>query len=260
VFVVEDDSQDGFDHVDCHRNVLLVASPWARQISGDGCIPGYIGHAHYDQASVLRTMELILGMPPMSTYDDHAPPLYDLFQPTSRLSGLTPGSTAPYEVKKAPPFVDETVASLPKTPKNAALIAQSRHLDLAAIDRAGPWLEAMLWQSLSAQPLPAELATRLGAAEETPVAALPDTSVPLVRPGIAPVLSTVTGKAVTAANRCISLGKPAATGSTGSTGHLAATRAPGVLALLAVALLLIAGLVRSAVVRPQGIGGFETSE
>ncbi len=251
VFVVEDDSQDGFDHVDGHRNVLLVASPWAKQISGDGCVPGYIGHAHYDQASVLRTMELILGLPPMSTYDDHAPPLYDLFQPTSQVNRLKAGSLAPYDVKKAPPFIDETVASLPKSARNTALIAQSRHLDLGAIDQAGPWLEAMLWQSLSPKPLPAELATRLGAAEETPVAALPDTSVPLVRPGVAPVLSTVTGTAVSAANRCVSIRRPAGTGSTGSTGHLAATGAPGVLALLAVVLVVIAGLVRLSVVHPR---------
>jgi len=202
VFVVEDDSQDGFDHVDGHRNVLLVASPWTRQLSGDGCVPGYIGHAHYDQASVLRTMELILGLAPMSAYDASAPPLYDLFQPTSSLQHLSPGSLAPYEVRKPPPFVDETVASLPKSSKTAALIAESKGLDLQGIDRAGPRLEAVLWQSLTDRPLPAELAARLGQADEPAAAPLPDTSLQLARPGTTPALSTVTGKIATAANRC----------------------------------------------------------
>jgi len=63
VFVVEDDSQDGPDHVDGHRNVLLVASPYARQVSANGCYGGYVGHVHNDQAGVLRTIELMLGCP-----------------------------------------------------------------------------------------------------------------------------------------------------------------------------------------------------
>src|SRR5262249_61137173 len=56
VFVVEDDSQDGIDHVDGHRNVLLVASPYAKQTTGPSAhaTPGYIGHERYDQASVVR--------------------------------------------------------------------------------------------------------------------------------------------------------------------------------------------------------------
>jgi YVTN family beta-propeller protein len=202
VFVVEDDSQDGFDHVDGHRNVLLVASPWTRQVSGDGCVPGYIGHAHYDQASVLRTMELVLGLPPMSAYDASAAPLYDLFQPTSSLRGLRPGSLSPYAVQKAPAFVDETVASLPKTPRTAALVALSKGLDLRGIDRAGPRLEAVLWQSLTDRPLPVELAARLGSAGRTSVAALPDTTLTLARPGTTPVLSTRTGKVVAHPGRC----------------------------------------------------------
>src|SRR5215469_7500164 len=63
VFVVEDDSQDGIDHVDGHRNVLLVDSPYTKHVSANGEYGGYIGHQRYDQASVIRTMELILGLP-----------------------------------------------------------------------------------------------------------------------------------------------------------------------------------------------------
>ncbi len=240
VFVVEDDSQDGFDHVDGHRNVLLVASPWARQVSGDGCRTGYIGHAHYDQAGVIRTMELVLGLPPMSAYDAGATPLYDLFQPTSKAAGLTRGSLAPYQNKPAPAFVDETVASLPRTAKNQALIAQSRGLDLRGIDTAGPRLESVLWQSLSSAPLPQELAGRLGQgdAEPVPPAVLAAAGPVLARPGAVPDLSTVTGQAVTAATRCVSLGRRQVDAVAGR-GALAAT-GPGLRLPLA-ALLLLGG-------------------
>lgn len=70
LFVVDDDSQDGPDHVDGHRNVLLVAMPYARQVSANGCYGryvGYVGHTHNDQAGVLRTIELMLGLPALSS-------------------------------------------------------------------------------------------------------------------------------------------------------------------------------------------------
>jgi len=72
VFVLEDDSQNGPDHVDAHRSVLLVASPYARR--------GLVDHNMYDTASVLKTIELILGLPPMSQYDAAAFPLIPAFQ------------------------------------------------------------------------------------------------------------------------------------------------------------------------------------
>ncbi|MFO0585441.1 MAG: bifunctional YncE family protein/alkaline phosphatase family protein [Anaeromyxobacter sp.] len=72
VLVVEDDAQDGPDHVDAHRSVLLVASPWARR--------GALDSTMYSTASVLRTIELVLGLPPMSAYDAAAPPLFGAFQ------------------------------------------------------------------------------------------------------------------------------------------------------------------------------------
>src|SRR5262249_56863057 len=74
VFVVEDDSQDGVDHVDGHRNVLLVASPYAKHVSANGKFGGDIGHQRYHQASVIRTMELILRLPAPSSYDPNTPP------------------------------------------------------------------------------------------------------------------------------------------------------------------------------------------
>ena len=74
VFVVEDDAQSGPDHVDSHRSVALVASPFARR--------GFVDHTFYSTSGMLRSMELILGLPPMSTYDAAATPLFNAFQST----------------------------------------------------------------------------------------------------------------------------------------------------------------------------------
>ena len=75
IFVLEDDAQNGSDHVDCHRSVLLVASPFARR--------GMVDSTLYTTSGVLRTIELVLGLPPMSQYDAAATPMYNAFQ-TSR--------------------------------------------------------------------------------------------------------------------------------------------------------------------------------
>jgi hypothetical protein len=66
VFVIEDDSQDGADHVGAHRMPAFVTSPWARH--------GAVVHTRYDQDSVLHTIELILGLHPLSLFDALATP------------------------------------------------------------------------------------------------------------------------------------------------------------------------------------------
>ncbi len=71
IFVVEDDAQNGPDHVDAHRTVALVASPYARR--------GVVDSTMYSTSSMLRTMELILGMRPMSQFDAAATPMYHAF-------------------------------------------------------------------------------------------------------------------------------------------------------------------------------------
>ncbi|NIA29356.1 MAG: hypothetical protein GWP06_05500, partial [Actinobacteria bacterium] len=78
IFVLEDDAQNGPDHVDAHRSVLLVASPYTRR--------GHVDHNMYDTASVLKTIELILGLPPMSQYDAAAFPLIPAFQDKADLT------------------------------------------------------------------------------------------------------------------------------------------------------------------------------
>src|SRR5438309_7929787 len=71
IFVIEDDAQNGPDHVDAHRTVCLVASPYARR--------GVVDHTMYSTVSMLRTIELILGLPPMSQFDAAATPMVAAF-------------------------------------------------------------------------------------------------------------------------------------------------------------------------------------
>jgi DNA-binding beta-propeller fold protein YncE len=72
IFVLEDDAQNGSDHVDAHRTVALVVSPYTKR--------GIVDSTMYATSSLLRTMELILGLQPMSQYDAAATPMYNSFQ------------------------------------------------------------------------------------------------------------------------------------------------------------------------------------
>jgi hypothetical protein len=77
IFVIEDDAQNGPDHVDEQRSTFYLASPYAA---------GGVQHAAYTQASVLRTIEILLGLTPMSAYDAGAPPLSEAFVATPNLA------------------------------------------------------------------------------------------------------------------------------------------------------------------------------
>jgi len=72
MFVVEDDAQNGPDHVDAHRTIAYVISPYAQRRSVDSTM--------YSTSSMLRTMELILGLKPMSQFDAAALPMFNSFQ------------------------------------------------------------------------------------------------------------------------------------------------------------------------------------
>jgi len=72
IFVVEDDAQNGPDHIDAHRTVALVISPYVRR--------GHVDSSLYSTSSMLRTMELILGLKPMSQFDAAALPMFASFQ------------------------------------------------------------------------------------------------------------------------------------------------------------------------------------
>jgi hypothetical protein len=71
VVVVEDDAQDGPDHVDAHRSTAYIIGPYVKR--------NFVDHTPYTTTGLLRTMELILGLPPMSQYDAAAIPLWRSF-------------------------------------------------------------------------------------------------------------------------------------------------------------------------------------
>jgi len=88
IFVVEDDSQDGADHVNAHRIPAMVISPYARQ--------GAVIHTRYDLPSVVRSMELIVGMKPLTLNDALATPMYDAF--TAKALNTAPVTAIPARI------------------------------------------------------------------------------------------------------------------------------------------------------------------
>jgi YVTN family beta-propeller protein len=80
VFIVEDDAQNGADHIDAHRTTAYVAGGFVKR--------SFVDHTMYSTTSMLRTMELILGIPPMSQYDAAATPMFRCFNATASQTGF----------------------------------------------------------------------------------------------------------------------------------------------------------------------------
>ncbi len=95
IFVVEDDPQNGWDHVDGHRSLCLVISPYTKRKT--------VIHSFYNQTSVIHTMEAILGLPPMNQMDAIAPLMNGCFQQRPDLSAFShlPNSTPLLDEKHA---------------------------------------------------------------------------------------------------------------------------------------------------------------
>jgi hypothetical protein len=135
IFVIEDDAQNGPDHVDARRTVGLVISPYVKR--------GFVDSTLYTTASMVRTMELILGLPPMTQFDGHATPMYNVF--------TTEPDLAAYDNLRA--RVDLAATNPDKGPGAEA----SLQLDFSDYDRANPdELNRILWTALKpGVPLPA---------------------------------------------------------------------------------------------------------
>jgi len=127
IFVIEDDAQDGPDHVDARRTVALAISPYIRR--------GTVDSTLYSTSSMIRTMELLLGLPPMSQYDAAAIPFYAAFGTTA---DLTPFNGLPAQVDL--------------NAKNAVTAwgaGASSKMDLADEDRAPMHeLNEIIWRSV----------------------------------------------------------------------------------------------------------------
>ncbi len=131
IFVVEDDAQGGLDHIDGHRTVGLVISPFN--------VEHKVNSSFYDQLTMDRTMELMLGMPPQNQFDAAATPMRDAF--------TNHGDFRPYD------FVTNRIALNLRNPEAAALTGEAKHwaevasrLNFSAPDLADPAkVTAMLW-------------------------------------------------------------------------------------------------------------------
>ena len=127
IFVIEDDAQNGPDHVDAHRTVGLLISPWVRRSMIDSTM--------YTTSSYVRTMELILGLNPMTQFDAAATPMFASFtnQPSFDAVDLLPART-------------DLMARNPATGPGARA---SLKLDFSDYDRADPdELNHILWDAL----------------------------------------------------------------------------------------------------------------
>jgi YVTN family beta-propeller protein len=135
IFVIEDDAQNGPDHVDVHRTVGLVISPYTKQ--------GFVDSSHYTTASMVGTMELILGLPTMTQYDRAATPMYRSFQSHANL----------WAFQTRTPQTDLQA----KNPETGPGAAASAKLDFSDVDRADPdALNKILWEALRpGEPMPA---------------------------------------------------------------------------------------------------------
>ncbi|MBS1708951.1 MAG: hypothetical protein JSS65_09550 [Armatimonadetes bacterium] len=126
IFVIQDDAQSGPDHIDSHRTVGQVVSPYVKR--------GALVSEHYTTASMLRTMEIMLGLPPMTTFDAKARPMYKVF--------TTNPDFTPYSALE--PGVD----IMERNPAKTALALRSAKLDWSDVDKAD-WAELnrILWEA-----------------------------------------------------------------------------------------------------------------
>jgi DNA-binding beta-propeller fold protein YncE len=141
MFVLEDDAQDGADHVDSHRSLAYVISPYAKHHAVDSTL--------YNTTSVLRTIELILGLKPMTMFDAAARPMSNAFANTPDMSTYT----------NEPPRVPLDV----KNPMTGPLANRSNKLDFSESDLADAQeLNDILWLAVRGTPPPAPIRSRFG--------------------------------------------------------------------------------------------------
>jgi hypothetical protein len=135
IFVTEDDAQNGPDHVDAHRTVAHVISPYTQT--------GKVDSTFYSTVSLLRTMELLLGLEPMTQFDAAATPMFASFTDHPDF--------APYQAIQPAQRLDQM--NTPGSP----LAAASSRMDFSREDRAPvQLLNEAIWQSVkgAGSPMP----------------------------------------------------------------------------------------------------------
>ncbi|MBB6107349.1 bifunctional YncE family protein/alkaline phosphatase family protein [Mucilaginibacter lappiensis] len=130
VFILEDDAQNGSDHIDAHRSPVFVAGPYVRRNA--------IIHNMYSTSGVLRTIELILGLPPMSQYDAAAMPLYECF--------MSKPDTSPYVAKAAQVDIEQRNVAVNESSKRSQLFNFAKEDAVPDLD-----LNEVIWKSVKGE-------------------------------------------------------------------------------------------------------------
>ena len=168
VFVLEDDAQNGADHVDAHRSIGFVISKWsprsystgsdsAGAVTGSSATQPYIEHRFYTTVNMVHTIETLLGLPPMNQNDAYAPLMTQMF------SGA--GNQAPYQADRRN---EKNGLIYEVNPAQAAGAKVSLLMDFSRPDAAGAaQLNEVLWRDQKGDaPVPAAKHTVFAADEE----------------------------------------------------------------------------------------------
>ena len=133
IFIIEDDAQDGPDHVDARRTVGLVISPYVKR--------GIVDSTLYSTSSFVRSIELLLGMPPMSQYDAAALPLYASFGTVQQVT--------PFNV------IAPQINVNAKNTQQSYGAGESMKMDFSDVDRAPMHaLNEIIWKSVKGADVP----------------------------------------------------------------------------------------------------------
>jgi len=143
IFVIEDDPQSGYDHVDGHRSICLVISPYTKR--------GQVISTFYNQAGVLHTMQRILGVPPMNQQDAMAPLMFECFTNVPSFSTYT---CLPSNI----PLTEGLSGTAHLTPKQQALAKKVQSMDFSRPDRINDDLfNRYIWSTIKGdEPYPAK--------------------------------------------------------------------------------------------------------
>jgi YVTN family beta-propeller protein len=130
LFVTEDDAQGGVDHIDAHRSVLMIASPWVK--------PGIISHQHASMGSITRTIDELLGVGPLNLEDALAGEISGIFDDHPHLE--------PFATQPSDPHVFVASRALFAKPKTKAEAAALRDVDDAdeirkELEKSAPHLQ-----------------------------------------------------------------------------------------------------------------------
>ena len=136
VFILEDDAQNGPDHVDAHRSPAYVVGPHVKR--------NFVDHTMYTTSGMLRTMELILGLPPMTQYDAAATPMWRSFT-----------SKPDFTVFNHLPANINLSERNPKNIAGSAMALLSEKYDWSKEDRVPDLvMNEILWQGIKGKPAP----------------------------------------------------------------------------------------------------------